>query len=326
MAFNSSYFAALGNQSKRGNAPQKYTYRTTDSVATITGNNYFSSIAAMLEVNDEIEVEIVDSLAAPTIREGNTQLAIVIKVSNLIVAQEISVNKRVLVATLADVSTNSTQAITSGIAGVITKITTYLGGAITVGNAGLTFDIGGVAITNSAITVDHAGSALGVIDTSSPTAARTLAAGDVLTATTDGNSTTAQPLYIVYEVTASAAAVDNAVYLTTTLTDISTDGAAGIAGNAYVVSPITGVITSIQSVLHGPIGTADAVVTGSLEGVAITNGVLTITQAGSAAGDKDSVSPTAARTVTAGNVIKFASDGGSTTATPLTITIRIVPN
>jgi hypothetical protein len=326
MAFNSLYFAALGNQSKRGSAPQKYTYRTTDDVATITGNNYFSDISTLLEVNDEIEVEIVDSVSAPTIRNGNTQLAIVIKVSNLIVAQEISVNKRVLVATLADVSTASTKALTSGIAGVITKITTYLGGAITVGDSALTFDIGGVAITNSAITVATAGSALGVIDTSSPTAARTLAAGDILTATTDGNSTTAQPLYIVYEVTASAVAIDNAVYLTTTMTDISTDGAAGIAGTAWVVSPIAGVITSIRSVLYGAIGTADSVVTGSIGGVAITNGVLTVATAASAAGDVDTVSPTAARTVTAGQAIKFTSDGASSTATPLTITIRVVPN
>lgn len=104
-----------------------------------------------------------------------------------------------------------------------------------------------------------------------------------------------------------------------------TDGSSG-----YVVSPVAGDITRLDSVLlGGAVATNDAVVTGKIgaagAGTAITNGVITIAQSGSAIGDKDTASPTAANTVAAGDLIYFTvsgTPGGSRTAT---VSILISP-
>lgn len=89
----------------------------------------------------------------------------------------------------------------------------------------------------------------------------------------------------------------------------------------YLVIPYAGTITKIYSVIDAAIATADKTLTASIGGVAITNGALTITQAGSAAGDVDSCTPTAANTVTAGQAIKIAATGGSTGAARAHITV-----
>ena len=55
--------------------------------------------------------------------------------------------------------------------GKIIKIITALQGAISGGNAGISFEIGGTAVTGGGITVAHSGSAAGTIDSAEPTAA-----------------------------------------------------------------------------------------------------------------------------------------------------------
>jgi predicted RecA/RadA family phage recombinase len=100
--------------------------------------------------------------------------------------------------------------------------------------------------------------------------------------------------------------------------------------SGYVVSPVAGDITRLDSVLlGGAVTTNDAVVTGKIgaagAGTPITNGVITITAAGSAIGDKDTASPTAANSVVAGDLIYFTvsgTPGGSRTAT---VSILITP-
>lgn len=114
-------------------------------------------------------------------------------------------------------------------------------------------------------------------------------------------------------------------------------GPAGVAGptnlqvtvaltngdSGYVVSPVAGTITRIDTVLlGGAVSTNDAVLTFKIgaagSGTGITNGVVTITASGSAIGDKDSASPTALNTVAAGDLIYCTvsgTPGGSRTAT-----------
>lgn len=121
-------------------------------------------------------------------------------------------------------------------------------------------------------------------------------------------------------------------------------GPAGVAGptaltvtvaltngdSGYVVSPVAGDITLIDQVLlGGAVTTNDAVCTWKIgaagAGTGITNGVVTVTASGSAIGDKDSASPTAANTVAAGDLIYCTvsgTPGGSRTATA---TILIAP-
>jgi len=110
----------------------------------------------------------------------------------------------------------------------------------------------------------------------------------------------------------SAATDVNSKYVLNSIVDL-TNGDSG-----YVVAPLAGTITKIQSVLlGGAVTTNDAVVTGKIGSTAITNGVVTIAQDGSAIGDVDVASPSAANVVAAGDLIKFTvsgTPGGSRTA------------
>ena len=83
----------------------------------------------------------------------------------------------------------------------------------------------------------------------------------------------------------------------------------------YLVIPYAGTINKIYSVIDAAIATADKVLTSSIAGVPITNGALTVTFTGSAAGNIDSCTPSAANVVTAGQAVKIAASGGSTGAT-----------
>ncbi len=79
-----------------------------------------------------------------------------------------------------------------------------------------------------------------------------------------------------------------------------------------------GILREITSVLHAAIITADAVLTVKIikpgaAAVAVTGGVVTITQSGSAAGDVDTAKPTALHAVSAGDVITIESNGASST-------------
>lgn len=80
----------------------------------------------------------------------------------------------------------------------------------------------------------------------------------------------------------------------------------------YLVFPYAATITKMYSVIDGAIATADKVLTMSIGGVSVTNGALTIAFSGSAAGDIDSCTPSAANTMAAGAALKIAATGGST--------------
>ena len=98
---------------------------------------------------------------------------------------------------IPDVSTADTVYAPVPFAGKITRIMSSIDAAITGADAGLTFTIGGVAITDSAITVTQSGSAAGDVDSSTPSAANTVAAGDYISCITDGASSTASVCDIV---------------------------------------------------------------------------------------------------------------------------------
>lgn len=89
-----------------------------------------------------------------------------------------------------------------------------------------------------------------------------------------------------------------------------------VGANVYrVLSPVAGKVVNMGSVIEGVLTTGDATLTGKIGGNAITNGVITITQAGSAAGDKDFAQPTAANTVAVGDELSLTVGGTNATAT-----------
>lgn len=87
-------------------------------------------------------------------------------------------------------------------AGIVTKMYTKLGGAITGADSTVTGKINGSAMTGGAVTVAYSGSAAGDLDFAYPTAANVVAAGDKLIAASDGASSTTATLEVYFEIEA----------------------------------------------------------------------------------------------------------------------------
>jgi hypothetical protein len=114
-------------------------------------------------------------------------------------------------------------------------------------------------------------------------------------------------------------AINNKIYLTVTMADVST------ASSVWVVSPVAATFSKLYSVINGAIATADAAITTEIGGTAVTGGALTIANSGSAAGDVDSATPTAANTLTAGQALEIITDGASTNTVIATFTVELTP-
>jgi hypothetical protein len=89
------------------------------------------------------------------------------------------------------------------------------------------------------------------------------------------------------------------------------------------LSIYAGRVVKIWSVIEGVLTTGDATLTGKIGDVAITTGVITITQAGSAAGDKDSCLPSAANVVAVGSELSETVGGTNATATVANVLFEI---
>lgn len=108
-------------------------------------------------------------------------------------------------------------------------------------------------------------------------------------------------------------------FLTVQIEDIST------AGQKYVVPGFRGKIKNMWSVINGAIATADADLTAKIGGTAVTGGVITVTQSGSAAGDVDSATPSGANTFSPTDAIEIETDGASTNTVEVVVTLELEP-
>ena len=109
-----------------------------------------------------------------------------------------TLNDYFLHAEIADVSTASSTFVPVPDSGKIIKIISSLQGAISGGNAGISFEIGGTAVTGGGITVAHSGSAAGDVDTAEPTAANEVQEDGTIEMITDGASTGTKKLNITF--------------------------------------------------------------------------------------------------------------------------------
>ena len=95
----------------------------------------------------------------------------------------------VLSENIVDISSALSYWVVSPYAGTIEKIYTVIGGTITSVDAGITFEIGGDAVTGGGITIAYDGSAAGDVDSATPTAANVVAAGGAIEIVVSGAST-----------------------------------------------------------------------------------------------------------------------------------------
>lgn len=90
---------------------------------------------------------------------------------------------------------------------------------------------------------------------------------------------------------------------------------AGAGSPVYrVLAPCAGTVSLIRSIIEGALTTGNAVLTAAINGTPITTGVITIEQAASAAGDKDSCIPTAANTVAENDELSWTVTGAQDAA------------
>ena len=109
-----------------------------------------------------------------------------------------TLNDYFLTSTIADISTASSTFVAVPDGGKIIKIITALQGAITSVNAGISFEIGGTAITGGGITVAYSGSAAGTVDSAIPTAANDVLEDGTIEMITDGASSGAKKLVVTF--------------------------------------------------------------------------------------------------------------------------------
>jgi hypothetical protein len=89
--------------------------------------------------------------------------------------------------------------------------------------------------------------------------------------------------------------------------DIST------AGSSFSRAPFRGKVIKVGSIIKNAITVADNTVTTKIAGTAITGGVITVTQSGSAAGQVNTATPTGANNCNEDDNIEFAYTGSTTT-------------
>lgn len=109
-----------------------------------------------------------------------------------------TLNDYFITAEIEDISTASSTFVAIPDGGKVVKIITALQGAISGADAAITFEIGGTAMTNSAITVANASSAAGDVDSSEPTAANRVEEGGTIEMITDGGSTGTAKLLVTF--------------------------------------------------------------------------------------------------------------------------------
>ena len=119
-------------------------------------------------------------------------------------------------------------------------------------------------------------------------------------------------------ITANAAGASK-YYLTARITDVSS------AETVWTPVPTAGVITKIYSVIAGTIATAPAVLTCKINATGITDGVISITDSGSAAGDVDVVTPSALNVVAVGDALSVVTSAASTNAIQCEVLYEISP-
>lgn len=96
------------------------------------------------------------------------------------------------------------------------------------------------------------------------------------------------------------------VVITTTAASVAT----GVSG--VMRAPFRGKVLKVGTMIGSVVSTADATVTTSIAGTAITGGAFVITQSSSAIGDHDSAVPTAADICNEDDLIRFAMTGSGT--------------
>jgi hypothetical protein len=162
----------------------------------------------------------------------------------------------------------------------------------------------GAAITGGTITLSHSGAA-------DPTVNADSTAGYAAGSTWYNTSTL--DLWTCVSASAGAAVwIPSKTKMLLQAGEVSSKGSD--AKVVYWRAPFKGKIVTVSGILNAALASADGSVTFAIAGTGVTDGVITLTQAASAAGSKFTATPSALNAFAAGDTIT-ATVGGSSTAT-----------
>ncbi|MDP2206985.1 MAG: hypothetical protein Q8K65_11845 [Alphaproteobacteria bacterium] len=158
---------------------------------------------------------------------------------------------------------------------------------------------------------------------------KVLVVGDIISVAGDLDGTPFHSSYVVSAIGENVVLTEHAAVTQNVLQEINFEKISTKASDAEVfrfVPSFAGSITKAYSVLNAALATGNATLTLAINGVAVTNGVITATQAGSAAGDVDVATPTALNVFAAGDVITVTVGGASTATATANGTLQLTPS
>lgn len=179
MAFLKKNLAPAGGQSTRALAPQVFTYRTADTLATVRAAGYFNDVRSLLEIGDVILVSVVDDVDAVT--DVTAQATFVVKdksttavdVSDALSGGGFGTDSGAKVyvpffINATDLAAGTAANVLSPVAGSITMAKAIVQEAVGTGGA-ITFAVGTTAVDGLTLTVADSAT-VGTIYSDTPTA------------------------------------------------------------------------------------------------------------------------------------------------------------
>ena len=183
-----------------GSVKSVHHYSTNDTLAVVETANYFDDAAKFMNAGDTILVtgDVDGTLFTKQYGVKSISASDVVVVTGA--ANQTFTSKHALNVTV-DLTDGVSGWVVAPIAATIDKIWSALHAAITTNDAILTFDIGGVAITDGVVTIGNAASAPGDIDSATPSALNTVAAGDLIKCTVSGTPGASKTATITFDMT-----------------------------------------------------------------------------------------------------------------------------
>jgi len=264
MAYDRTYLSSAGAQSKRGTAPQQFTYKTADSRATVLAASYISGMdAAMFSVGDTIDIAIVDSVTATTTLLETMQVRVT-NVTSAGVTSAVSLVDETFGPFLGCVvrvpvffnqtdlllgGTGGAQHMPCPVTGTIKRLISTVQIQVTTGGV-LGIDVAGTTVAGLTITIAD-GATVGTTQTDTPTATTRVTAGQDISFTATTAFATAGAVHCVLEIIPDVDSGDLFVPFYLNASDLSS------AVSQFWPCPIAGQIIGASGVVTG-----EAIVTG----------------------------------------------------------------
>lgn len=149
--------------------------------------NYVEQGGAKTVIGGEIDITGTLSIDSTEV----TSTAAELNILDGVTATAAELNEYSLTVDMTDISAGGSVWVAVPHAGAITKLYSVINGAITVGDATITLELGGTEVTDSTLVIANSGSAAGIVDSSTPSALNVVAAGDAIEVISDAGSTDA---------------------------------------------------------------------------------------------------------------------------------------